>query len=189
MKRIVTIIVTLLLFLINPMETQAQTIHGVFMPKVGISKMVSKITIDQAKWAYAKEFSQQMAKQAASKKELRLMSAIIWCEAGNQCEAGKQAVGIVVMNRVNSTSFANTIESVIYEKGQFSPKDDGRLNIALRMYDQGEIPQECIDAAKYTLSGGKTVIYNNQIIDMSKYLFFARYRADATLTIQDHDFK
>lgn len=189
MKRIVTIIVTLLLFLINPMETQAQTIHGVFMPKVGISKMVSRITVDQAKWAYAKEFSKQMAKQAASQKELRLMSAIIWCEAGNQCEAGKQAVGIVVMNRVDSTDFANTIEGVIYEKGQFSPKDDGRLNIALRMYDQGEIPEECIAAAKWCLENNKVVIYNGIKIDMSEIYFFARSLKNPKIIIQDHSFR
>ena len=40
--------------------------------------------------------------------ELRLMSTIIYLEAGNQCYAGKQAVGIVVMNRVRSKKFPNS---------------------------------------------------------------------------------
>ena len=40
--------------------------------------------------------------KAYTKSELRLMSAIIYCEAGNEPYAGKKAVGIVVMNRKRS---------------------------------------------------------------------------------------
>ena len=38
-------------------------------------------------------------------KELRYMSAIIFAEAGNQCEAGQQAVGIIVMERVRCENY------------------------------------------------------------------------------------
>ena len=174
-----------LLLLLHPMQVQAQEIPNVFMPSIGIVEVINKVTEDQARWAYAITFS----KQQKRKDELRLMSAIIWCEAGNQCEAGKQAVGIVVMNRVDNASFANTVEDVIYEKGQFRPKTDGRLNKALNMYDNGEIPQECIDAANYALYRNIEVEYNGVTIDMSSYLYFAREWTNARLRIQDHDFR
>ena len=184
MKRIVTIFVISLL-LIQPIKAQAQEIDGVFMPSVGIVEIVDGVTEDQARWAY----SYEVGKQLELEDDIRLMSSLIWCEAGNQCEAGKQAVGIVVMNRVDDASFASTVEDVIYEKGQFRPKTDGRLNKALKMYDNGELPQECIDAANYALSGETTVVYNEQEIDMSPYLYFARNWSNEKIRIQDHDFK
>lgn len=153
-------------------------------PQVGVQTIVQDITEDQARWAYAKELGEMIDPD-----ELRLMSAIIWCEAGNQCEAGQQAVGIVVMNRVDEASFANSVEDVIYETGQFRPKTDGRLNKALGMYDAGTLPNDCIEAAIYALVGHKIVTYNNQEIDMSEYLYFARHWKNSKLTIEDHDFK
>lgn len=184
MKRIVTIIATSLL-LLQPLQVQAQEIDGVFMPSVGVVEVVDEVTEDQARWAYSYEVGRQLELE----EDVRLMSSLIWCEAGNQCEAGKQAVGIVVMNRIDDASFASTVEDVIYEKGQFRPKTDGRLNKALQMYDNGELPQECIDAANYALSGETIVVYNGQEIDMSPYLYFARNWSNEKLRIQDHDFK
>ena len=184
MKRKITIFVTLLL-LIHPIKVQAQEIDGVFMPSVGIVEIVDGVTEDQARWAYSYEVGRQLELED----DIRLMSSLIWCEAGNQCEAGKQAVGIVVMNRVDDASFASTVEDVIYEPGQFRPKDNNMLNEALRMYDNGELPQECIDAANYALSGETIVTYNGQEIDMSPYLYFAREWKNAKLRIEDHDFR
>lgn len=161
------------------------------MPSVGINEMVKDITEDQARWAYAKVLGEELQKlkEELASEDLRFLSSIIWCEAGNQCEAGKQAVGIVVMNRVDHEAFEDTIKEVIYEKGQFRPKDDGQLNKALKMYDDGELPQECIDAARYALSGETTVTYNDKEIDMSPYLYFARHWTNARIRIEDHDFK
>lgn len=154
------------------------------LPQVGISVIIDNITEDQAKIAYA-EYLENLLKQ----EEVRLMSSIIYCEAGNQCEAGKQAVGIVVMNRVASNDFKNDIQSVIYEPNQFSPVTDGSLAKALMMYDEEELPQECIDAALYCLDNNKTVIYNEMEIDMSSYLFFSRNLSNAFIRIEDHDFR
>jgi len=154
------------------------------LPQVGVSAIIDSITEDQAKIAYA-EYLDNLLKQ----EEIRLMSSIIYCEAGNQCEAGKQAVGIVVMNRVASNDFKNDIQSVIYEPNQFSPVTDGSLVKALAMYDEGGLPQECIDAALYCLDNNKTVIYNGIEIDMSPYLFFSRNLKNERITIQDHEFR
>lgn len=122
--------------------------------------------------------------------DLRYMAAIIFAEAGNQCEAGQQAVGIVVMNRVICEEyFENDIISVIYEPGQFTPVENGSFIKALELYDAGEMPDSCISAAKYALEGNTTIVYNNSTYDLQDYLFFARYVANRKLIVQDHQFK
>lgn len=63
----------------------------------------------------------QAAEKSYTDNDLKYMAAIIYCEAGNQCYAGKIAVGCVVMNRVKSSSFPNTVLKVIKQRGQFSP--------------------------------------------------------------------
>lgn len=121
--------------------------------------------------------------------DLRLLAAIIFEEAGNQCKAGQEAVGITVMNRVKSQRFPNTIEEVLYQKGQFfNPSYIDFYNKCLRAYDNGTIPQSCIEAAIYALDGNVIVNYNNQLIDLSTILFFSRYRSDCKVQIQDHQF-
>ena len=84
--------------------------------------------------------------------DLDLLAALIYCEAGNQPMEGKIAVGQVVMNRVASGSFANTIHDVIYESGQFTPAYSGQLAGVI-----GGAPSDCYDAALAALNGEGTV--------------------------------
>lgn len=128
-------------------------------------------------------------KQKYSEKDLRLLSAIIFCEAGNQCYAGKKAVGIVVMNRVKSDKFPNTVEGVLYQSGQFTPAHTGFLSSSLSKYDRGSLPSECVKAAKEVLEGSRSVKLDGKTVDMSDYLFFSRYVSGCRLVIQDHQFK
>lgn len=121
--------------------------------------------------------------------ELRLMSSIIYSEAGCECYAGKKAVGIVIMNRIRSSRFPNDIKSVVYQSGQFSPVRNGSLNRSLSMYDNGTLNKDCIKAAKETLNGNTSVYYNNKTINMSSYLFFSGYISNCRLQIQHHQFK
>lgn len=122
--------------------------------------------------------------------DLRYLSSIIQSEAGNQCEAGQQAVGIVVLNRMNhETYFADTIKGVIYEPGQFGPASNGRLAKALKMYDAGTLPEEAINAAKYVLDGNTSVFYKGENIEMSSYLYFNTVVKNPKKQIQDHYFK
>lgn len=126
---------------------------------------------------------------AYSDEDLRLMSAIIFCEAGNQCYAGQEAVGIVVMNRVESDQFPNNIYDVIYQKGQFTPASTDFLKKGLKMYDNNEIPESCVNAAMAALDGENYVNYEEEILDLSECLFFSRYVKNAKFEIQDHEFK
>ena len=81
------------------------------------------------------------------------MAAIIYCEAGNQSYEGMVAVGAVVMNRVASSSFPNSVSEVIYQSGQFTPAYSGALSSALA----NGVPSACYDAASAALAGENPV--------------------------------
>lgn len=83
-----------------------------------------------------------------------LLAALIYCEAGNQPYDGQVAVGAVVMNRVASGRFPNSIQEVIYQRGQFTPAMTGKL---ARVLASGNIPASCFQAARDALNGVTTV--------------------------------
>lgn len=90
---------------------------------------------------------------AADADELRLLGALIYCEAGNQSYEGMLGVGAVVMNRVKSGAYPNTIHSVIYASGQFTPAMTGKV---ARVYE-GNVPDLCMQAAQAAINGETTV--------------------------------
>ena len=59
------------------------------------------------------------------------MAAIIECEAGGESYEGKVGVGAVIMNRIRSGEFPNTLSEVIYQSGQFEPTWTGKLSNVL----------------------------------------------------------
>ena len=79
-----------------------------------------------------------------------LLSALIYCEAGGEPYEGQVAVGCVVMNRVRSSAFPNSVSGVIYQSGQFSPVASGRLATVL---GNGLTTNSCRDAAATVLAG------------------------------------
>ena len=60
---------------------------------------------------------------------LNLLSRLVYAEARGEPYTGQVAVAAVVLNRVKSSSFPNTIAGVIYQKGAFSVVDDGQINL------------------------------------------------------------
>lgn len=128
-------------------------------------------------------------KNRYTKKDLRLMSSIIYSEAGNQSYAGKKAVGIVVMNRVRSNLFPNSVSNVIYQAGQFSPARNGSLNKSFSLYDSGKLNKQCIKAAKAVLNGDTYVSINGKSVNMYNYLYFSGYVSGCRLQIGGHQFK
>ena len=98
--------------------------------------------------------------------DLYWMSRIITAEAGNQPLDGQIAVGNVVLNRVASSRFANTVEGVIFQAGQFEPVSTGGVYCTPF--------NSCIVAAKLALEGRNVVanaLYFQQSGsgDMSRY--------------------
>lgn len=85
--------------------------------------------------------------------ELLLMAGIIEAEAGSVSYPGMVAVGSVVMNRVNSPDFGNTIAGVVYAPYQFEPAETGRLAMILA---EGPV-DSCMSVAKEVLDGKRNV--------------------------------
>ena len=85
--------------------------------------------------------------------EAYLLAAIIQCEAEGEPYEGKLAVGSVIMNRVRSSHFPNTITGVVYQKKQFSPVASGRLAYRL----EAGVNAECVRAATDILNGTNTI--------------------------------
>lgn len=88
-----------------------------------------------------------------SESEVYLLACIIDCESEGEPYAGQLAVGSVVLNRVESKYFPDTITGVIYQKNQFSPVASGRLAY---MLNRGPTAS-CMKAAREVLGGNRTV--------------------------------
>ena len=98
------------------------------------------------------KLKQQLASFQANGNEVVLLAALIQAEAGGQPYEGKVAVGAVVMNRVKSGHYPNTIAEVIYAPGQFGPASNGTL----ARYLGGPSPS-CMQAAQDAINGYTTV--------------------------------
>lgn len=140
-----------------------------------------------------KETSDDTKKPAYTEAELRLLSALIYCEAQSEPYSGKLAVGIVVVNRKKSDSFPNTIKGVIYQKSQFGPAKNGTLAKALDKYDSGKFTstsqKECIKAAKEALSGTIKVTHKDKTYNLKGYYYFNGRVKNYKLKIANHQFK
>ncbi len=82
--------------------------------------------------------------------DLRKLAAIIYCEAGAEPYEGQVAVGTVVMNRVASPKYADTIDGVLTQPYQFTPVGSGRYAIALAR----DPDPSCLKAATEVLIDG-----------------------------------
>ena len=83
-----------------------------------------------------------------------LLANLIYCEAGGEPYAGQVAVGAVVINRVLSSVYPNTVTGVIYQKSQFSPVGSGRLALAM---SQNKATASCYKAADEAMAGQTNV--------------------------------
>lgn len=86
--------------------------------------------------------------------DLKLLAALIQCEAGSETYNGHLAVGAVVMNRVRSGAYPNTISGVIFASGQFTPALNGKV---ARAYTSGNISDSCYKAAQAAINGETNV--------------------------------
>lgn len=118
----------------------------------------------------------QNASYNATTDEILLLAALIQCEAGGECYEGKVAVGAVVLNRVRSSKYPNTIAEVIYAPGQFTPASNGKVANVLAAGPK----QSCIQAAQEALNG---VDYTNGAIS-----FRTKKSGHAGLVIGNHVF-
>lgn len=93
--------------------------------------------------------------------EMLLLATMIYCEAGNQGSEGQLAVGYVIMNRVRSALYPNSLESVLRQSRQFEPAGSGRFDLVLQAEQDDDIPnivtESCWKAAQAVVNGTSNV--------------------------------
>lgn len=90
---------------------------------------------------------------SADGNDVAMLAALIECEAGGESYTGMVAVGAVVVNRVNSGSFPNSVSGVIYQSGQFTPVATGTFQSVLARGARSD----CYAAAQAALAGESPV--------------------------------
>ena len=68
-------------------------------------------------------------KSTSNSSNVNLLAHLIYGEARGESYVGQVAVGAVIMNRVKSSLFPNTISGVIYQRGAFDAVSDGQINM------------------------------------------------------------
>ena len=74
--------------------------------------------------------SSQSSSSGYSDADINLLAKLIYGEARGESYVGQVAVGAVVMNRIKSPSFPNTMSGVIYQRYAFTAVDDGQINLS-----------------------------------------------------------
>lgn len=116
------------------------------------NKEAERIAAEQAEAQRKAEEEAAVAQLQEADKEL--LASIIFCEAGNQPYEGQVAVGAVIMNRVKSAVYPNSISEVVYQSGQFGPAMTGWLDSV--RYSAGYTPS-AMQAAIDALSGSNPI--------------------------------
>lgn len=112
-----------------------------FDAKVGWDSATGTVTVTRGSGAI------QSGESYYDQNDLFWLSRLIYAESGNQPLEGQMAVGNVVLNRVASPIYPNTIEGVLAQKNQFSTYQSGSL--AKRTPNESSVI-----AAKLVLDGG-----------------------------------
>ncbi len=99
--------------------------------------------------------------------EVYLLAKTIYAEGRGEPYVGQVAIGAVVMNRIRSAAFPNTISGVVYQKGAFTAVDDGQINLT---------PNEtALKAARDAIGGwdptGGALYYYNPAVATSSWIF------------------
>ena len=99
--------------------------------------------------------------------EVYLLAKTIYAEGRGEPYTGQVAIGAVIMNRVRSNQFPNTIAGVVYQKGAFTAVDDGQINLT---------PNEtAMSAARDAINGwdpsGGALYYYNPAVATSAWIF------------------
>ena len=74
--------------------------------------------------------SNSSGSSGSNSSDINLLSHLIYGEARGEPYTGQVAVGAVILNRVKSSSFPNTIAGVIYQRGAFDAVSDGQINMS-----------------------------------------------------------
>lgn len=99
--------------------------------------------------------------------DLYLLAKTIYAEGRGEPYAGQVAIGAVILNRVRSSSFPNSVSGVVYQKGAFTAVSDGQINLSP--------DSTAMSAAQDAVNGwdptGGAIYYYNPAVATSSWIF------------------
>lgn len=113
------------------------------------NKQIEKEKAEQEK----KKLSKNRGAVSVATSDVTLLAALIQCEAGRESYEGKLAVGAVVMNRVRSGSYPNSVSGVINAPSQFPPATNGKVAAVVAKGPSAS----CVQAAQAAIGGSTNV--------------------------------
>lgn len=112
-----------------------------------------------------------------TQEDLKLLACTIEAEAGDQSFVGMVAVGNVILNRVNSERYQDSLKDVIYAPYQFAVVRNGSLARKFKTYNKTEVSKKCISAAKAAFDGENHV---------GNRLYFRMYSKSYAKTVKNY---
>ena len=102
-----------------------------------------------------------------SEADVYLLARTIYAEGRGEPYTGQVAIGAVIMNRIRSKSFPNTVSGVVYQKNAFTAVSDGQINLT---------PNDtAMKAARDAINGwdpsGGALYYYNPAVATSAWIF------------------
>lgn len=120
-----------------------------------------------------------------SDSEYNVLLRIVQAEAGGCDETGKVLVANVILNRVESDDFPDTVSGVVYQKNQFSPVSNGSINTC-------KVSEETIEAVARALNGedisGGALYFMNRGKSSSRNVRWFDAHLDYLFKHGDHEF-
>ena len=162
MKTVILIALSLVLFSNIQISIKAENINNT-LPIAGVSNLISRTYDYSNTITIIKEEESIVKEPSYSKEDLELLTHVIFAEAGADYidDTTLYYVGSVVLNRVNSSKYPDTIRDVIYQKSQYECVTNGAINktptdrcykIAKDLLENGSIlPDEVFGQADETV--------------------------------------
>lgn len=124
--------------------------------------------------------SQSSSQSGYSDADINLLARLIYGEARGESYVGQVAVGAVVLNRIKSASFPNTMAGVIYQSYAFTAVDDGQINLT----PNSTARKAALDAINGWDPSYGALYYYNPRTATSQWIFSRK----TTVTIGNHVF-
>ena len=142
MKRIVSFLLTVIIFfiLLNNLNLPLN-VNAKNLDKTKAHKVTKRETLREISNQYGNS-KDELIKMKITEKEKDLLARLVTAEAKGEPYQGKVAVAAVVLNRLESEQFPDTIQQVIYQDKQFQPVDNGMIN-----KPAGEEAKKAVDEA------------------------------------------
>ena len=180
MRKRIAKIVTLLMFMgflisvtDNSTEVRASLVENhslvIGCPNF-LLELPQRVTVEELEVVVVKESPEEKPKKTHSNtytdEEYNTFVHLLYAEAGGESDTCIYYVGSVVLNRVKSKKFPNTLMEVIYQKGQYSPTWHGFMSKKVHN-------KRCYEIAKDLLENGS--VLPKDVLGQADYSIFKRY--------------